>query len=213
MPFLSEGKEGMDKEGNHPICQGEGETQEALHARGKLPRGSKEMDEEGNNLVCTSDSGGKNDFRENREEEEVGMEDYNSEEEVLKQMEKLKIEEGKRVVEIDDDDIDDADKDFENFMACKILTPKMINGYVFSVIMPRIWGIEGAIKIEKTGANVFICKFRRSRDKIRITKGGPWSYDDAIIVFEEIRANCSAEALDFKEVSFWVHFHKLPRVC
>lgn len=131
----------------------------------------------------------------------------------MKQMEKLKIEERKRVVEIEDNDLEETDRDFESSIACKILTLKTINGDVFSVIMPRIWGIKGAVRVEKARKNTFICKFRRQRDKIRITKGGPWSYDDVIIKIDEPKANSYVEDLEFKLVSFWIHFHKLPRVC
>lgn len=105
---------------------------------------------------------------------------------------------------MEDDDIEDTNREFKNAITCKILTTKIINPYVFSDIMSRIWRIEGAVKVEKAGTNVFLCKFKRMRDKIRIIKGGPWIYGDAILIFDEPRGNCSVEALEFKYVSFWI---------
>lgn len=145
--------------------------------------------------------------------EEEAMEGITENEDMSRLLEKLKLEEDNRVVEVEDDDIEEANRDFENVIACKILTSSYINPEVFSGIMPKIWGLEGAVRVEKAGTNVYLCKFKRTKDKARICRGGPWIYDDAIIVFDEPKANCCVEALDFQYVSFWVHFHKLPRVC
>lgn len=78
---------------------------------------------------------------------------------------------------------------------------------------PKIWGMVGEVKIEKAGRNIFLCKFRTKRLKNRVTKDGPWSFDDALLVFEELKENTSIEDLEFKYVIFWVHFHNVPRVC
>lgn len=43
---------------------------------------------------------------------------------------------------------------------CKILTARYINPEVFSTMMPRIWGTEGLVKIEKAGNNAYLCKFK-----------------------------------------------------
>lgn len=38
-------------------------------------------------------------------------------------------------------------------------------------------------------------------------------YDDVILIVDEPKGSCSVEELEFKFVSFWIHFHNLPRVC
>lgn len=53
-------------------------------------------------------------------------------------MEKLKIEERKRIVEIEDDDIKDTDQDLKFLVACKIMSNKTVNEEFFSSMMPRI---------------------------------------------------------------------------
>lgn len=162
--------------------------------------------------ICIGEDQESNNSRDNQEDMPETNE-ISGKEEILNLLENLKIAEEKRLVEIEDDDIDDMDKDFQNSIACKIFTTKYINPEVFSAMMPRIWGLEGWVKIEKAGTNVYLCKFRRTRDKARVTRGGPWSYDDAILIFDEPKGSSSVEELEFKFVSFWIHFHKLPRVC
>lgn len=43
--------------------------------------------------------------------------------------------------------------------------------------------------------------------------GGPWIYDKAIILFDEPKGDKGIKALEFRYVTFWVHFHNLPVVC
>lgn len=134
--------------------------------------------------------------------EDLTMEGETKVDKVFSQMERLKLEEEVRVVEIEDDDIDDTNKDFKSSIACKIHMGRVINSKVFTVIMPRIWGIEVAVKVEKFGTNVYRCKFKRIKNKDRVTRRGPWSYNDAILVFHEPKGSTSVEALEFNYVSF-----------
>lgn len=67
--------------------------------------------------------------------------------------------------------------------------------------------------IEKAGRNLYMCKFGNQRDKNRVTKGGPWSFDNNFLVFDELDGNTSINALNFRYAFFWTHFHGLPRVC
>lgn len=129
------------------------------------------------------------------------------------QTECLEEEESGRVVDIEDDDIDEIDKEFQNSTACKILSMRTINEENFMNLMPKIWSLEGNDKIEKAGKNLYLCKFRNQRHKNRVIKGGPWSFDDVILLFEEPKGNCSVSFIEFRYVDFWVHFHPLPRVC
>lgn len=68
--------------------------------------------------------------------------------------------------------------------------------------MPRIWGVEGRIKIEKAGRNTFLCKFHYKRDKSRIIRGSPWIFDDAIVLFKDPKGETNINKLDFRYASF-----------
>lgn len=68
----------------------------------------------------------------------------NDTEELSNQIENLSLaeQEGRRVVAIEDDDIEETDKDLTDAVACRILTNKLIHWEVFSDTMPRIWAVE-----------------------------------------------------------------------
>lgn len=107
------------------------------------------------------------------------------------QIKKLSIaeQEDRRIIAIEDDDIEEKNRDFKDALACKLLTTKLIHWEIFADIMPRIWGVEGKINTEKAGRNTFLCKFRYKRDKTRIIRGGPWIFDDALVLFEDPKRN------------------------
>lgn len=42
---------------------------------------------------------------------------------------------------------------------------------------------------------------------------GPWFYDKALLLFVEPKGDTYNEDMDFRYVSFWVHFHKLSYAC
>lgn len=77
-------------------------------------------------------------------------------EEIHKLLEKLKLEEAGRLVKVEDDDIAESDIGFKNTIARKILTSRIINPEVFSVMMSRIWRIEGVVKVTKVGTNAYL---------------------------------------------------------
>lgn len=123
------------------------------------------MEEGGNQPVCQQDQEADVDHQAMEEALIEKQEGGESDErpgidEVFNQMEKLKLVEEGRVVEVEDNDIDESDRDFKGSIACKILTSKYISSEVFMHFMPKIWGLEGAVKMEKAEANIYLCKFR-----------------------------------------------------
>lgn len=44
-------------------------------------------------------------------------------------------------------------------------------------------------------------------------KGGTWSFDKSLLLFEDLKGGNGLDSLDFRYAPFWVHFHKLPMAC
>lgn len=134
--------------------------------------------------------------------------------EFIKQLGELKVTEEEKscVFHLKEDEVDKSQKKLENALLCKILTSKKINPEVFQRMMPKIWGQEHTI-IKSAGPNMFLCKFRNAHIKGWIEEVGPWFYDRAMLLMEEPKGDSCGDELDFRYVSFWVHFHKLPFAC
>lgn len=46
-----------------------------------------------------------------------------------------------------------------------------------------------------------------------MVEGGPWIYDKALVVFDELNEKDNTATLDFRYAKFLFHFHKVPFVC
>ncbi|KAK2641361.1 hypothetical protein Ddye_023124 [Dipteronia dyeriana] len=66
----------------------------------------------------------------------------------------------------------------------KVLTNKVVNREAFLDVMKKIWRVDGGVEIEPIKGNMFAFYFKSQESRQRILKGGPWSFDRAIIAFE-----------------------------
>lgn len=134
---------------------------------------------------------------------------------MIKELGKMKLTEEKRggLVEVEDNDIDNTEKDIEHVAVCKILSNKSIIAEHFLRSIPKIWGVEGKVQMKKSAKNTYICKFKNKKTRKRVIEGRPWIYDKAIILFDKPKGDRGIHELEFRYVEFWVHFHNLPVVC
>ncbi|TXG57172.1 hypothetical protein EZV62_018485 [Acer yangbiense] len=62
---------------------------------------------------------------------------------------------------------------------------KLVNKEVFMDVMNKIWRVNGGVEIEPIEGNIFAFYFKSKEDMQRILRGGPWNFDQAIIVFDK----------------------------
>ncbi|KAK1571505.1 hypothetical protein Q3G72_018355 [Acer saccharum] len=67
----------------------------------------------------------------------------------------------------------------------KVMATKLVNRDAFMDVMQSIWRVNEGVKIEPVEGNVFLFHFRNMEDRKCIQTGGHWSFDRAMIVFEE----------------------------
>ncbi|TXG70470.1 hypothetical protein EZV62_005405 [Acer yangbiense] len=65
------------------------------------------------------------------------------------------------------------------------MATKLVNRDAFMDVMQSIWRVNEGVEIEPVEGNVFAFHFRNVEDRKRIQTCGPWSFDRAMIVFEE----------------------------
>lgn len=137
-----------------------------------------------------------------------------AEEELAQQIAGLRVtpEEKASVFQLQDGEIDRSELHLANSILCKIYTNKKINIEIFKSMMPKIWNQEQTV-IGNVGYNTFLCKLKNARIKGWILDMGPWFYDKALLLFEEPKGGICSDEMDFRYVSFWTHFHKLPYAC
>lgn len=82
--------------------------------------------------------------------------------------------------------------------------------------LQQAWRPVGSVKVENLRQKIFVFKFSIEEDKRKVLTGGPWHFDRALIVLEELKelrgiGNVAEQA--FSHVSFWVQLHNVPLMC
>ncbi|TXG48913.1 hypothetical protein EZV62_024788 [Acer yangbiense] len=95
----------------------------------------------------------------------------------------------------------------------KVLSPKMVHRDGFRAVMKKIWQTREGVEIDPIDGNIFTFQFGNTEDKQRIVSGGPWSFNDALIVMEEPRGLGDVHNMKFNKSKFWVQIHNAPLIC
>ncbi|TXG57565.1 hypothetical protein EZV62_015394 [Acer yangbiense] len=98
-------------------------------------------------------------------------------------------------------------------LAGKFLSPDMVNREAFRSVILRIWKLMEGVEVEVVTSIVFAFHFQLDEDRRKVLAGGPWSFDDALIVLEEPTGKGAIRGLKFDVVEFWVHISNLPLLC
>ncbi|KAK2661603.1 hypothetical protein Ddye_000177 [Dipteronia dyeriana] len=76
----------------------------------------------------------------------------------------------------------DGERKLSLCLVGKVLVNKLINHDVFRWVLLRIWKVRENISVEAVRENVFTFHFHNTKDGRRVLKGGPWSFDNFLIV-------------------------------
>ena len=95
----------------------------------------------------------------------------------------------------------------------KVLLSKSVNKEGLKSALQQAWRTLKEVKIESLGSNIFMFKFAAEADKRRVTMGGPWHFDRALIVLTEPKGIGEISKQSFDYVSFWVQICNVPIAC
>ena len=94
---------------------------------------------------------------------------------------KLAIDE-EEVISISDEGwIAEIESCFQSLLG-KFLTCRSFNKRAAQGTIKRAWGLENRVQVVEVGANLFQFKFNSELDMNRILKGGPWTFDNQVLL-------------------------------
>ena len=79
--------------------------------------------------------------------------------------------------------------------------------------MQQVWKSVREIKVESLGDNIFVFKFPYETEKKRVSYGGPWYFDKALMVLTEPSGVGDIKHQSFQYTSFWVQLYNVPLMC
>ncbi|XP_023908234.2 uncharacterized protein LOC112019922 [Quercus suber] len=92
----------------------------------------------------------------------------------------------------------------------KFLTCKAFNKRAALNTLRAAWGIQSGIQILEVGSNLFQFKFQSEFDLNRVLKGGPWSFDNQLLMLTKWRRGMTASNVTLDRASLWIQIWGAP---
>ena len=86
----------------------------------------------------------------------------------------------------------------------KFLTCKPFNKKAAQDTLRRAWGMDEGMHIVEVGSNLFQFKFKTEFELERVFKGGPWTFDNQVLLLRRWQQGMTAKNVRFDSVSLWV---------
>ncbi|XP_050222203.1 uncharacterized protein LOC126672298 [Mercurialis annua] len=90
------------------------------------------------------------------------------------------------------------------------LVTKVINVEAMRRTFNSIWKLNKGFGIKQWPNNVFVFQFYNMRDKERVIKGSPWTFDNSLLVLKDVDMEESPDNIVFDKVPFWIRILNVP---
>ena len=99
---------------------------------------------------------------------------------------------------------------YELCVVGRFLTGRSINVNAMKTKMADVWRPAMGVNIKEVESGIFLFQFFHKEDKNWVLKGGPWSFDNAMIVMAEIPEGEEPLNVPLWHVNIWLQLYDLP---
>lgn len=92
----------------------------------------------------------------------------------------------------------------------RFLTDRSIRFTSMRDTLSKIWRPGKGVTISETEKGLYLFQFYHRLDMERVVNGGPWSYDNHLLVFGRVQLGVAMTTIPLFHVAFWVQAHNLP---
>jgi 14-3-3 protein epsilon len=78
------------------------------------------------------------------------------------------------------------------------------------VRMADLWRPVKGVTIKEAKAGLFLFSFAHPLDMEAVINGGPWTFDNNMLIMDRVRLGMQIESIPLFHVDFWVQIHNLP---
>ncbi|KAK9995461.1 hypothetical protein SO802_020147 [Lithocarpus litseifolius] len=120
-------------------------------------------------------------------------------------LEKMKLtSEEEEVIEIPEEGRKEGMESCALSLIGTFLTCRPFNRRAAITTLKRAWGLEDGVQMLEVGKNLFQLKFQSEFTMERVLKGGPWSFDNQVLLLTRWKAGMTADNVRFDSVALWV---------
>ncbi|XP_031108627.1 uncharacterized protein LOC116013111 [Ipomoea triloba] len=95
-------------------------------------------------------------------------------------------------------------------LAGKLLTEKPTRFNYLKDTMASIWRPKKGMMAKEVSSNMFLFYFVHELDIKKILEGGPWSYDQNLLLLKQIEPNVPPQEIQLTTADFWVQAFNIP---
>jgi hypothetical protein len=100
--------------------------------------------------------------------------------------------------------------DFRWCLLGRFLSNRPIHVNSMKVTMANIWRPVKGVKIKETTPGLFLFQFAHALDMEAVLQGGPWMFDNHMLILDRVQLGVQIENIPLHHVDFWVQVHNLP---
>jgi hypothetical protein len=100
--------------------------------------------------------------------------------------------------------------DFRWCLIGRFLSDRTIHVNSMKVTMADIWRPVKGVKIKEATPGLFLFQFAHALDMEAVLQGGPWMFDNHMLILERVQLGVQIENIPLHHVDFWVQVHDLP---
>ena len=119
-------------------------------------------------------------------------------------------EEEGEIVGIDDEMLQEGEKEVLCGILGKVLTKRPLRKSSFRGAIARLWKVEGGFTMRELENDVFLFLFSDAKERRRILDMEPWVFDKHLIVLKKVNGDDVLNWGDWCFTPFWVQAHNLP---
>ena len=124
---------------------------------------------------------------------------------MIRSLENMKLTtEKEEVISISDEGRQEEIESSSQSLIGKFLTCKPFNKRATQSTLKRARGLENKVQVVEVKANLFQFKFQTEFDMERVLKGGPWTFDNQVLLLVRWQSRMTACNVKFDSASFWV---------
>lgn len=106
-----------------------------------------------------------------------------------------------------------TEKSPEDIQLClvgRFVTKRTIRTHIMKERLAAVWGPVKGVSIREVVPGIFLFHFFYVMDMERVLKGGPWTFDNHLLVLGRMRVGVPLEDIPLFHIEFWVQAHHLP---
>nr|XP_017250903.1 PREDICTED: uncharacterized protein LOC108221543 [Daucus carota subsp. sativus] len=133
-----------------------------------------------------------------------------NEEDIDQHMESLQIDEEENEAFVLEGDVDEGVNKYELCLVGRLLTEKSINVRAMKSKLADVWRPTMGINIKDLEQGLFLFQFYRKEDMQWVLKGGPWSFDNAMVALETVGVGQNPASVQPCFLNMWIQLYNLP---